>query len=135
MTRDPSTVSPTDKIRVAVELMRERQCRRLPVVEGGQVVGIISSIDLRRATNSPFVLRERRDDEFLLDHIDVAACMTRNPKTVTRQTLIVDAAKMLRDYKIGGLPVVEGDRLVGMVTETDLLNFLIRLLETGWPQL
>ncbi len=131
MTRNPSTVSPKDKIRTAVERMVERKCRRLPVVEDGRLVGIISNIDLRRATNSPFVLRERRYDEFLLDHIDVGACMTREPKRVTPSTPIVDAAKLMRDYKVGGLPVVQGDKLVGMVTETDLLNYLIRILETS----
>ncbi len=131
MTRNPSTVSPKDKIRLAVERMIERKCRRLPVVDEGRLVGIISRIDLRRATNSPFVLRERRYDEFLLDHIDVEACMTRDPKTVTPQTSIVQAAKLMRDHKLGGLPVVEDGRLVGMVTETDLLNFLIRMLEAG----
>ncbi len=131
MTRDPSTVSPKDKIRLAVERMIERKCRRLPVVDEGRLVGIITNIDLRRATNSAFVLRERRYDEFLLDHINVEACMTRDPKTVSPQTAIVDAAKLMRDYKVGGLPVVQGDRLVGMVTETDLLNFLITVLEAG----
>lgn len=131
MTRNPATVSPKDKIRTAVERMIECRCRRLPVVEDDRLVGIISNIDLRRATNSPFVLRERRYDEFLLDHIDVGACMTREPKTVTPGTPIVDAAKLMRDHKVGGLPVVQGDKLVGIVTETDLLNYLIRILERG----
>ncbi len=129
MTRNPSTVSPRDKIRVAIERMVERKCRRLPVVEDQRLVGIISNIDLRRATNSPFVLRERRFDEFLLDHIDVGACMTRDPETVTADTPIVQAARLMRDHKVGGLPVVEDGKLVGIITETDLLNYLIRMLE------
>ncbi|CAG0944842.1 A-adding tRNA nucleotidyltransferase [Anaerolineae bacterium] len=131
MTRDPMIVAPNDPVRVAVERMRERGCRRLPVVESGKLVGVISDRDLRRATNSPLVLHERWHDEFLLEHIPVRACMSPNPVTVTPHTPIVDAAKLMRDRKFGGLPVVDDDILVGIVTETDLLNFLIHVLEGG----
>ncbi len=129
MTRDPATVAPNDSIRVAIDRMREKQCRRLPVVDGGKLVGIVTDRDLRRATNSPLVLRERWYDEFMLDHIPVRACMTEQPVTITPRALIVDAAKLMRDHKFGGLPVVDGARLVGIVTETDLLNYLIQALE------
>ena len=129
MTRNPATVAPNDSIRVAIDRMREHNCRRLPVLEKGMLVGIVTDRDLRRATNSPLVLRERWYDEFLLDHIPVRACMTEKPITVTPQTPLVDASKIMRDRKIGGLPVVDGDVLVGIVTETDLLNYLITLLE------
>ncbi len=131
MTREPAWIAPGDSIRIAIQRMRERQCRRLPVVENGLVVGIVSDRDLRRATNSPLVLRERWYDEFMLDHVQVRACMTANPVTVTPGTPIVDAAKLMRDKKIGGLPVVVEGRLAGIVTETDLLNYLIQTLETG----
>lgn len=130
MTREPAVVAPNDPIRAAIERMRERGCRRLPVVEDGKVVGIVSDRDLRRATNSPLVLRERWYDEFMLDHVQVRACMTANPVTVSPATPIVEAAKLMRDKKFGGLPVVVDGRLVGIVTETDLLNYLIRALET-----
>src|SRR5512135_2206966 len=94
MTREPATVTPADPVRLAIERMRERACRRLPVVENGRVVGIITDRDLRRATNSPLVLRERWYDEFMLDHVQVRACMTSGPVTVTPGTSIVDAAKL-----------------------------------------
>ena len=129
MTRAPATVSPGDPIRAAIDRMRERKCRRLPVVENGEVVGIVTDRDLRRATNSPLVLRERWYDEFMLDHVQVRGCMTQSPVTVSPQTTVVEAAKIMRDRKFGGLPVVRGRELVGIVTETDLLNYLIRLLE------
>lgn len=130
MTRNPATIAPNDSIRVAIDLMKERDCRRLPVIENSRLVGIVTDRDLRRATNSPLVLRERWYDEFLLNQVPVRACMTANPITVTPRTPIIDAAKIIRDRKIGGLPVLDGENLVGIVTETDLLNFLIRLLET-----
>ncbi len=130
MTREPTTVRPDDPVRVAIERMRERQCRRLPVVEGDRVVGIITDRDLRRATNSPLVLRERWYDEFMLDHISVRACMTPNPITVASSTPMVEAAKLMRDRKFGGLPVVDNGQLVGIVTETDLIDYLIKLLDS-----
>jgi len=129
MTRNPVTVSSTDSIRVAVDRMQEKKCRRLPVVDSGKLVGIVSDRDLRRATNSPLVLRERWYDDFMLDHIPVRACMTENPVTVTPQTAIVVVAKLVLERKFGGLPVLEGDKLVGIVTETDLLKYLVWMLE------
>ncbi|MCC7352394.1 MAG: CBS domain-containing protein [Anaerolineae bacterium] len=129
MTRNPVTVGRTNCIRKAITLMRDGGFRRLPVVENGRLIGIVTDRDLRRASNSPLVVRERWYDNFLMDHIQVGACMTANPITVSPQTLIIQAACLLRDHKIGGLPVVEGERLVGIVTETDLLNYLIGLLE------
>ncbi len=129
MTKSPATVSSSDSIRVALDRMRERSCRRLPVVDSGVLVGIVSDRDLRRATNSPYVMRERWYDDFMLDHIPVRACMTPNPVKVSPRTPIAEAARLMLDRKIGGLPVVDEGHLVGIVTETDLLNFLIRTLE------
>ncbi len=129
MTPEPATVSPEDPIRLAIDRMRERNCRRLPVVKEGRLVGIVSDRDLRRATNSPLVLRERWYDEFMLDHVPVGACMTPDPITVTPATLIADAARILRKNKFGGLPVVDGGRLVGIVTSSDFLDYIIRTLE------
>jgi acetoin utilization protein AcuB len=132
MVRDPITVTSRDSIRTAIDRMREKNCRRLPVVnvsDARKLVGIVSDRDLRRATNSPLILRERCYDDFILDNIPVFACMSANPITVMPQTLIADAAQIMRDKKIGGLPVVENGELIGIVTETDLLGLLIKLLE------
>lgn len=130
MTCNPTTVAPDDTLRVAIDRMRENKCRRLPVARGGKLVGIVTDRDLRRAMNSPFVMQERGYNEFLFDHIAVRMCMTAEPITITPQTRIADAARLMCERKIGGLPVVEDDRLVGIVTETDLLNYLIRVLES-----
>jgi acetoin utilization protein AcuB len=129
MTRDPITVTPRNAIRTAVNLMREGGFRRLPVVERGRLVGMVTDRDLRRAANSPFVVREQWYDNFILDHIEIGSCMTPNPMTIAADAPIAEAARLMRDHKIGGLPVVAEERLVGIVTETDLLNCLITLLE------
>jgi acetoin utilization protein AcuB len=103
-------------------------CRRLPVVAEGRLVGIVADLDIREALNSPIILRERWQDEELMDHAIVEACMTPNPLTVTPDTPVIEAARLMRDRKIGGLPVMDGHELVGIVTETDLLDALIKLL-------
>jgi acetoin utilization protein AcuB len=129
MTPNPVTVTPRNAIRTAVNLMREVGCRRLPVVDRGRLVGIITDRDLRRAANSPFVVREQWYDNFILDHIEVGSCMTPNPLTIHPGASICEAARLMRDHKVGGLPVVADGQLVGIITETDLLNFLIETLE------
>jgi acetoin utilization protein AcuB len=129
MTPNPLTVTPRNAIRTAVNLMREGGFRRLPVVDRGRLVGIITDRDLRRAANSPFVVREQWYDNFILDHIEVGSCMTPNPLTIEPSAPIAEAARLMRDHKIGGLPVLSDGQLVGIVTETDLLDFLIELLE------
>jgi acetoin utilization protein AcuB len=131
MTKEVITITPTSSIGAAIELMRQHGFRRLPVVEEGKLVGIVTDRDLRQATNSPLVLRERWYSEFLLEAIKVRSCMTADPITVEPSTPVVDAARRLRQHKIGGLPVVaadDGNRVVGMVTVTDMLDCLIHLL-------
>lgn len=131
MTSEVVTIAPASSIGVAIELMREHGFRRLPVVEEGKLVGMVTDRDLRQATNSPLVLRERWYSEFLLEAIKVRSCMTSDPITVTPATPVADAAILLRRHKIGGLPVVDveqGDHVVGMVTITDMLDCLIELL-------
>ena len=136
MTPEVVTVDPGSSIGTAITLMREHGFRRLPVVEEGKLVGIVTDRDLRQATNSPLVLRERWYSDFLLEAIKVKSCMTPDPITATPATPIIDAARWLRQHKIGGLPVVAADddrRVVGMVTITDMLDYLIHLLAVEDP--
>lgn len=128
MTPNPVTVMPRNAIRTAINLMREGGYRRLPVVDRGRLVGIITDRDLRRAANSPFVVREQWYDNFILDHIEVGSCMTPDPLTIEPSAPIADAVRSMRNHRIGGLPVVADGQLVGIITETDLLDFLIELL-------
>lgn len=127
MTRDPVVVRPTDSLRVAIERMRSRNCRRLPVVDEGRLVGILTDRDVRLALNSPFILHERRQDQELLERIVVAECMTPDPICLPPEVSVLDAARLLHDRKFGGVPVVEGERLVGIVTVTDLLACFIEV--------
>lgn len=130
MTPNPVTVTPRNAIRTAINLMREGGYRRLPVVDRGRLVGIITDRDLRRAANSPFVVREQWYDNFILDHIEVGSCMTPNPLTIEPSASIAEAARLMRNHKIGGLPVIADGQLLGIITDTDLLDFLIEILSS-----
>ena len=128
MTRQVVTVRPGDRLRQAAERMQARGCRRLPVVEDHRWVGIISDRDVRLALASPLVMRERGYDDKLLDETPVRACMSPQVETVSPDTPLIQAAMLMRDNKVGGLPVVARDRLTGIITETDMLNALIQVL-------
>lgn len=129
MIADPVTVCPADSIGTAVRRMRACGHRCLPVVDGQRLVGVVTDYELGRAANSPLVAREPWHDHFLLDYIDVRSCMLREPVTVTPQSAIREAARLVCEADVCGLPVVSGQTLVGLVTITGLLNHLIRLLE------
>ena len=111
------TIGPKEPARRAWELMRDHHFRHLPVVNEGRVVGIVSDRDLRPVLLSP-----------ALDELRVEEIMTEEPFTIDPEAFVVDAARLMVDQKIGGLPVVSGDELVGIVTETDLLSILVELL-------
>ena len=129
MTPNPVTVAPNNAIDTAISLMRAGGFRRLPVVENGRLVGIVTARDLRLASNAPSIVRERWYNNYILQHIAVGDYMTPDPVTIAPDSPIAEAARLMRDHKISGLPVVEEGRLVGIVTQTDLLNFLLDLLE------
>jgi acetoin utilization protein AcuB len=131
MTPNPITVGSHESLRMAQERMVTHRCRRLPVLnEQDVLVGILTDRDVRLAVNSPLILRERWQDEQLLAQTQVAACMTPDPICVKPDTLLRDALDILLDHRISGLPVVDGDQLVGVLTVTDLLRALQQLLST-----
>lgn len=129
MVTSPVTVQATDSLRLAIDRMAERRCRRLPVVDdSGRLVGVITDRDVRLAMNSPLVMRERWQDDMLLEHTEVDACMTEKPYTIAPDAPLHQAIDLLLEHKISGLPVTEGHKLVGIITVTDLLLALRRLL-------
>jgi acetoin utilization protein AcuB len=131
MTHDPKVIGPDSPIGEALRSMREGGFRRLPVVEGGRLVGILSDRDLRQAMNIPMIVREKHYDDYVLGHVQVGTCMTAEVLVLSPQDSLEKAAKLMRDKKVGGCPVLEDGRLVGMITESDLLGYLIECLERG----
>ena len=128
MSRSVITITPDQSLRMAQERMRKHGVRRLPVVRNGKLVGIVTDRDVRQAWASPATALSTHELLYLLDKVTVEEIMTSRVFTVTPDTPLVEAARLLHDRKIGGLPVVEGKTLVGILTETDLLATLIELL-------
>ncbi|MBN1289666.1 MAG: CBS domain-containing protein [Actinobacteria bacterium] len=128
MTMNVYTVSPGDSIRRISELMTDMRLRRFPVMEEGKLAGIVTDRDFRNATESSVVLTEKKYHEYLLDTIKVESIMTTSPRVIGPDADLKEAALMLVEMKVGGLPVVEDDHLMGIITETDLIKALVELL-------
>ena len=112
-----------------MKLMREQKVRRLPVLDKkGKLVGIVSEKDLLYASPSPATTLSIYELHYLLSKLQVHEVMTREVITVTEFTPIEEAARILVDHKIGGLPVMRGETLVGIITETDLFKIFLELL-------
>ena len=129
MTRQPVVLAPEDNLRKARRLMEERGLRRFPVIDNGVLVGIVTDRDIRAADIRWAVVQEKRYEDYILDHVLVGGIMTPNPITVHPDTPLTEAAGIILENKIGGLPVLENERLVGMITETDLIRTLTEMLK------
>jgi len=122
-------VGPTDSVRAAWQLLREHRIRHLPVVEQGRLVGIITDRDIRLIFPSGAVGQREQDPHAVLEKISVRDIMTERVITVTPEASIADATRLLLKHRIGGLPVVQGDRLVGIITKTDILAAFVEIVE------
>jgi len=128
MTREPVSVSPDHTLARALRTAREHRVRHLPVIAGGELVGILSDRDIRLATPSPYTADGMDRDDFL-DRTSVAEVMTREVITVGAADTVEDAAKALVRHRIGALPVVDaGNHLLGILTETDILHAFVEML-------
>jgi acetoin utilization protein AcuB len=129
MSRRVITVGPDTGLAQAAKLMRARKIRHLPVVESrGRLIGIVTSRDLRQALFAPAVQDRPEDVLDVLNALLVRDVMTRGVVTVRAATTLREAARLMHERKLGALPVVENDRLVGILTETDVLDAFQRLL-------
>lgn len=122
MTPTPVTVGPSTPVSKAHELMLHRRIRHLPVVEDGRLVGIITDRDVRTAQPSPATSLAVREILYLLERLTVRALMTRPVITVAPHEPLATAVRLMLENRIGGLPVMTGERLVGILTEVDLLR-------------
>jgi acetoin utilization protein AcuB len=129
MTANPVTVPPDTSVPDALRLMRDRKVRRLPVLDRhGQLVGIVSDKDLLHASPSPATTLAVWEIPELLARLKVDRVMTRAVVTISEETPVEEAARIMADRRIGGLPVVRGKTLVGIITETDLFRLFLQLL-------
>lgn len=131
MTQNPYTVEESDTVRDAQTIMEREKIHRLPVLNHQKkLVGIISEKDLLKASPSPATTLTVYEMNNLLAKLKVEKVMSRKVVTIKPDTLVEDAARMLVDHNIGGLPVMDGEKLIGIVTESDLFRLLIDLFGT-----
>jgi acetoin utilization protein AcuB len=136
MTRDVLTVEPDASLVSVAQTMAQRKIRRLPVTatgsDGKALVGIISSTDIWHvfpADVNPFSLEGKSPGHISGTPRTVADAMTRDPFTTTPEAPIEDVARIMRDRKIGGIPVVSSDHLAGIITESDIFRAFVELFE------
>jgi len=128
------TISPDVPVMDALGIMRKDHIRRLPVVRHGKLVGIVSEKDLLYASPSQATSLSVWELHSLLSKIKVSDVMTKVVTTVQVDTPLEEAARILADNTIGGLPVMQEGKMVGIITETDLLKIFLEMLgarETG----
>ena len=125
MTPDPVIIDPRTTLPEAGRLMKECNIRRLPVVENGRLVGIVTLGDIREASPSNATSLSIYELNYLLSRLTVGEIMTRDPISIAPDTSIEAAARLMLERKIGGLPVIEGDKVVGIITESDIFRLLV----------
>lgn len=129
MTRDVATLDLNDELSLADDIMKLGRIRHLPVVDGGRLVGIISQRDLFKASlASAMGYGEKAKREFMKT-VAVKEVMVDEVITVSPQASIEYAGRLMLEKKIGCLPVIEDDDLVGLITETDVLRHYVELKE------
>jgi len=117
MSHRPITISPDKNVLDALDVMKKNSIRHLPVVDGKKFVGFVSEFDLREVRLLP-----------LSEEIMVRDVMIKDPVTISPEESLEDAARLISKYKIGGLPVLENGKLVGVITSKDILAAFIEMM-------
>jgi acetoin utilization protein AcuB len=128
MKKDLITITKDERMTTAKKILKEKNIRHLPVVDGKRLIGLVSNMDIRKAEASPATSLEIRELHYLLDKLTVGEIMTRNVITISPDISVEEATTLLHDNKIGCLPVVEDGNLVGMLTENDVMDILIEVM-------
>ncbi|MEK7879039.1 MAG: CBS domain-containing protein [candidate division NC10 bacterium] len=129
MTTVPITVSPATPVSEARELMQRKQIRHLLVLEGERLAGIITDRDIKLNLPSPATSLSVWEVNYLLTRLTVGEVMTKHVITTGPERPVAEAVRLMLVHKIGALPVTEEGRVVGIITETDLLRAFARRLE------
>lgn len=128
MTPNPYTLDPDSTIADALDLMRTKKIRRLPVVKNGKLVGIVTERKLLEVSPSPATSLSIFEINYLLSKTKIDSIMTKNVITISPDSLLEEAAILMRDNDIGALPVVENGKLKGIITETNIFDAFISML-------
>ena len=128
MTKNPITVDSETLVLDAQKIMKENNIRRLPVVDKGKLVGMITKHDLLEASPSPATSLSIHELNYLLSKMKVKGIMTKNPLTLTPDTPFEEALRIGQEKKVGSFPIVDKGKVVGIATESDIVRFLTRAL-------
>jgi acetoin utilization protein AcuB len=134
MSQDPITVTEKTPVDEALKIMRDKNVRRLPVLnKKGDLVGIVAEKDILYASPSPATSLSIHEIHYLVSKLTVGEIMTKEVFTVTDDTPLEDAARIMADNRIGALPVMRDGKLVGIITETDIFKAFLELLGAREP--
>jgi acetoin utilization protein AcuB len=122
------SITPDMPIMDAFDLFKREKIRRAPVIKAGKMVGIVSDHDLLNATPSQATTLSVYELPYLLGKIKVKDVMTKEVRSVSETTPIEEAARIMADNKLGGLPVLRDSHVVGMITETDLFKIFLEMM-------
>ena len=125
MTRNVVSIAQDSKLPEADQLFKKHKIRHVPVVENDKIVGMLSLTDLSRISFADNYDDNQAVDDSIYGMLSVAQIMASKPVMVTSDTIIKDVASLLAKQEFHALPVVDNDRLVGIVTTTDLLKYLV----------
>ena len=129
MTTDLVTVTPDTPLVKVRDLLREHNIKQMPVVDqNGELVGILTDRDIKQAWASPATTLSIYELTYVLQKMTVESVMVKDVITITADSTVERAARILHDRKIGSLPVVEDGKLVGIITSTDLMEILLDAL-------
>lgn len=125
MTKNVATVQVSDDLHDVIDLVKKNHIRHVPVLEGHDVVGIISSTDINRLTFSSLFENQEGADEAILEMLSISQVMTQKPRTVEAALSIKEVAEILASEEYHALPVIENGQLAGIVTTTDVIKYLL----------
>ena len=129
MVSEVETLAPDDSLETAVMLERRFRIRHIPILENGQLVGMVTDRDLKRALPSPVSGTDQQTFERVVQTTRVGQIMTRSPLTISPAAPLRDAVQILCEKKFGAIPVVENGKLVGIITGVDVLRAFLAFLD------
>jgi acetoin utilization protein AcuB len=128
MQTHPVTATPETRLPGLVRLLQRRGFRHVPILDGGKLVGIVSDRDVKQSMASAASTTDARERDRLLEELTAGQIMARAVVTIGPMSGVEEAARVMATRKISALPVTEGERLVGIVTETDVLQLFVRAM-------
>ena len=123
------TIGASDRLSTVEDIMTLGRVRHMPVVQGGRLVGVVSERDLLRASLSNLTGSDLEERRAFLNGVEIASVMSTPPVVIEAEALVEEAALMMAERRIGCLPVMDGQDLVGLLTENDLLRYFAGLTD------